>query len=104
MEDDHEIYSGENEQQEDIYDSHAQLLQDLRDTFETPHGKRVLADLMVFSQIDGEAFTGNSKTFYLLGLQAYGKRVKGLIEEASPALAVEVYRMMLIGERQKARG
>lgn len=41
----------------------------------TEEGKTVLWDLLSYAEIYGDAFTGNSTTFYKLGLQRVGKRI-----------------------------
>lgn len=50
----------------------------------TEEGKTVLWDLLSYAEIYGDAFTGNSSTFYKLGLQRVGKRVIERINALDP--------------------
>jgi len=50
----------------------------------TEEGKTVLWDLLSYAEIYGDAFTGNSTTFYKLGLQRVGKRVIERINALDP--------------------
>jgi hypothetical protein len=50
----------------------------------TKEGKTVLWDLLSYAEIYGDAFTGNSTTFYKLGLQRFGKRVIERINALDP--------------------
>jgi hypothetical protein len=50
----------------------------------TEEGKTVIWDLLSYAEIYGDAFTGNSSTFYKLGLQRFGKRVIERINALDP--------------------
>ena len=50
----------------------------------TEEGKTVLWDLLSYAEIYGDAFTGNSTTFYKLGSQRVGKRVIERINALDP--------------------
>jgi hypothetical protein len=72
-----------------------ELLADMRAVLSTPAGKRLFCDILVLCDWRRSCFTGNSKTHYFEGRQDVGKVIWAIIEEASKALAVEVYRLML---------
>lgn len=60
--------------QEDGQEEQARRLRlDYQAVFGTPTGKRVLHDLMGQTAFFEEAFTGNSRAFYLQGKQAIGR-------------------------------
>lgn len=48
-----------------------QFLKDLEDTFGTEHGGRVLKHLLDAGRQFSSVFTGNSRTYYLSGVQDY---------------------------------
>lgn len=50
----------------------------------TEEGKAVIWDLLSYAGIYGDAFTGNSSTFYKLGLQRFGKRIIERINASNP--------------------
>lgn len=50
----------------------------------TEEGKTVIWDLLSYAEIYGDAFTGNSTTFYKLGLQRVGKRIIERINALDP--------------------
>ena len=50
----------------------------------TEEGKTVLWDLLSYAEIYGDAFTGNSSTFYKLGTQRVGKRIIERINASDP--------------------
>jgi hypothetical protein len=52
-----------------------QLALDYEATFSTPHGERVFSDLMGYSKFFGEPMTGNSWTYYNLGMRGMGQRI-----------------------------
>lgn len=50
----------------------------------TEEGKTVIWDLLSFAEIYGDAFTGNSNTFYKLGIKRFGTRVIERINAKDP--------------------
>lgn len=50
----------------------------------TEEGKTLIWDLLSYAEIYGDAFTGNSTTFYKLGLQRVGKRIIERINALDP--------------------
>lgn len=90
------------EEQEQRIVQREQLLSDVRSVLSTPAGKRLICDLLVATNWRRGCFTGNSKTYFLEGQQDMGNRLMLLIEEADPALAVEIYGQ-LIGAKIEQR-
>lgn len=52
--------------------AHRQLLEDFKNTFATPAGKRVYRHLLERCHVFSSVFTGNSKTFFLEGERNIG--------------------------------
>lgn len=84
------------ETREERWIKHHQLLADIRETFKTPHGMRVLDWLLGLCQTGVSIFTGNSQTFYNAGQQDIGQNIINMTLEADP----ELYAILL---RRKAR-
>lgn len=62
------------------------LLADIRETFSTPHGSRVLNWLLGLCHVGTSVFTGNSQTFYKSGQQDIGHEVLNHVIEAEPLI------------------
>jgi hypothetical protein len=56
-------------------DQRRQELDDLRAVLRTSSGRRFIWCMLEDAGILHDAFTGNSNTYYILGKQAYGKRL-----------------------------
>ena len=52
-----------------------QLQKDFADTFSTPHGERILKYILENGKIFSSVFTGNSKTYYLAGVQDFIRNI-----------------------------
>ena len=62
---------------------HRQLLNDVKETFGTPYGKRVFSHIMEKTHVFHTTFTGNSQTFFREGERNIGLYLLGLREMAS---------------------
>jgi hypothetical protein len=86
---------GETKQQKETEDTnrakYQQLLMDIKTTFSTEHGLRVLNFLLGLCQVGRSIFTGNSTTFYNAGQQDIGQDIIDIILEAEP----EIYAALL---------
>lgn len=49
--------------------------QDIRDTFGTLHGKRILKYILEHGKTFTSIFTGNSRTYYLAGVQDFSRDI-----------------------------
>lgn len=56
-----------------------QLQQDIEKTFGTPHGRRVLYEILSTCGVYHDCFTGNSRSFYLEGKRAVGLHIIDLV-------------------------
>jgi hypothetical protein len=86
-------FAGEDRAREDM--EHEALLKDIRAVLRLPAGLRFVCDLLDFTGEGAGSFTGNSKSYYLEGMRAVGLRIRALVEEADPELAMEIYRKRL---------
>ena len=77
---------------------HKKLVRAYEKTFGTDEGRMVLRHIMDISRVDNAIFTGNSKTFYFLGVQAVGLAIKRKVMEANPEIFFKVERDMWEGE------
>ena len=60
------------------------LFKDWKDTFSTPHGRRVLIDLLDNTFMYDSVFTGNAKTYYNSAYQDYGQKILDTLASADP--------------------
>lgn len=61
-----------------------QIINDAKLTFETPHGQRTLIYLLSRTFQEQSTFTGNSQTYYNIGVEDWGKALLDLIAAADP--------------------
>ena len=54
-----------------------QLQKDIKDTFSTTHGRRILKYIFENGNTFTSIFTGNSKTYYLAGAQDFSRDIIG---------------------------
>jgi len=75
-----------NEQaQIDHRDAVKQLQEDYKQVFlATRAGRRVLADMLAYSQVMSTTYTGNSKTFFNEGARATGLRILDILGLGGP--------------------
>lgn len=65
-------------------DTLRRMREDYRRTFlNTPHGKRVLEDLLRECRVMEPSMTGNSQTFYNEGLRAIGLKILNALDKRS---------------------
>lgn len=70
----------------------AQLLEDLRTTFGTPAGGRVLEWILDACRVNGSVYTGNARTHYLSGRQDFGNRLLDLVLRADLDIYIRLLR------------
>lgn len=63
----------------------AQRLSDFKDTFGTAHGRRTLLAILANTYQHESAMTGNSQTYFNLGIQDYGRSILDVIALADPS-------------------
>lgn len=73
----------------------ARYLNDLKVVSNTPHGLRVLRDMLLMCQVGEDLMTGGASTYYLLGLRFVGIHIRKDLEQANPDAAVKIYKMMI---------
>lgn len=73
-----------------------QFDEDMKFLLDTDQGKRVFWDYLGYCKILGECFTGNSETFYNLGMQNVGRKMYADITRANPEAYIQM--MMKQGE------
>lgn len=62
----------------------SERLNDFRDTFSTPHGRRTLLAILENTFQHDSPFTGNSQTYWNLGCLDYGRSIMDVIALADP--------------------
>ena len=73
---------------------------DVKATFGTPHGKRVLKDIADEKYLYDSIYTGNAKTHYNSGIQDYIRRILDVVAVADP----ETYQWLLMQRANELRG
>jgi len=82
-------YSSEKEK--DTLSKRTQLYEDLRNTFETNHGRRVLLHILSQTFMFDSVFTKDARTYYNSAIQDYGKAILDLIAIADPDTYLWIY-------------
>lgn len=65
-------------------------LNDLRLILQTPEGKRFFGRMFKLGHMEQEPFTGNSSTFYNLGMRQFALKYWNDVKEADRAAFVEI--------------
>lgn len=96
---------GQNIQESEKDQEFTQRLADFRDTFSTPHGKRVLLYIISRTYQHDSAMTGNSATYYNLGAMDYGRSILDVVALADPETYLWIYSQHAndLGERYSGR-
>ncbi len=68
------------------------FLEDLRRTFATPHGKRVLQWILASCMVHDSVFTGNSRTFHNSGRQDFGNELLRRVNESDLEIYISILR------------
>lgn len=79
-----EEYEREEKRTRSELEENQQLLSDVKATFGTSHGRRVLKHLLDKTFMYLSAFTGNSQTYYNVAIQEYGKAILDLVASSDP--------------------
>lgn len=77
-------------QEEQIRLERERELNDVRLILQTPEGKRFFRRMFNNGHMELEAFTGNSGTFYNLGVRAATQKHWNDVKEADPAAFVKI--------------
>lgn len=75
---------------QDTRNSREQLLKDYREVLQLPAGRRLLWHFLEQANLYQNAFTGNSETYYWLGVQGYGQSRLAEMLEADPKVYAEM--------------
>lgn len=78
-----------------------QFQQDIRDTFGTLHGRRVLKYIFEHGKTFTSIFTGNSKTYYLAGVQDFSRDIIGNEVMAADFETYMTVMQQIVAERKK---
>jgi len=74
-----DMFDEEKEQQKQddlrVAAEYRQFQKDIKDTFSTLHGQRVLKYILEHGKTFTSIFTGNSKTYYLAGVQDFSRDI-----------------------------
>ncbi len=62
----------------------SQRIADFKDTFGTPHGRRVLLAIVENTYQYDSPMTGNSQTFHALGAMDYGRSILNVVALCDP--------------------
>lgn len=104
---DNDLYKSLFEEQEKLKERSRIEDAKLRHAYEkvglTDEGMTVFEDLMSVARVNSTIFTGNSRTFYLLGVQAVGLMLKRRIMEANPEIYFEIERRVWAEEQESRR-
>lgn len=65
-------------------------LNDLRQILATPEGKRFFKRMFNMGHMEQEPFTGNSSTFYNLGMRQFAMKYWNDVKEADRAAFIEI--------------
>lgn len=67
-----------------------QLRNDIKETFGTTEGKRVLYHILAMCEIYSDCFTGNAQTYYLEGRRSIGLELLDLIMETDSEIYIDI--------------
>ena len=84
---------------ENMVIEHQQVMNDCKKTFETVHGRRTLIYLLSKTFQEVTTFTGNSQTYYNIGVEDWGKSLLDLIAAADP----DTYMFVLLQRIERAQ-